>query len=51
MKYKRPPPATVNYPGKDETINKKIIDETLYVDPTEAKLPHVPGKFKGTIGF
>lgn len=51
LKYQRPPPTTVNYPRKDESINQQLINETLYLDPAEAQIPHVPTKFKGSYRF
>lgn len=51
LKYQCPPPATVNYPRKDETIDLQVVNEALYRDPAKAQLPHVPGKFKGSYRF
>lgn len=51
LKYKRPPPASVNYPRKDESIDLQVVNEALYRDPAEAQIPHVPRKFKGSYSF
>ncbi|KAF7139127.1 hypothetical protein RHSIM_Rhsim07G0099400 [Rhododendron simsii] len=46
--YERPPPKSVNYP-RDEKIDDGLINNVLYTNPKNAKLPHVVGGFRDDI--
>lgn len=47
----RPPPESVNYPQKNVTIDSGVVNNVLYVDPSKASDPHMPGNFKGSVRF
>ncbi|KAF7150506.1 hypothetical protein RHSIM_Rhsim02G0091300 [Rhododendron simsii] len=46
--YERPAPETVNYP-RDEEIDDGLINNVLYTNPKNAKIPHVVGEFRDDI--
>ncbi|KAH7865711.1 hypothetical protein Vadar_010167 [Vaccinium darrowii] len=48
LKYKRPDPSTVNYPGKVE-IDEKGLKETLFKDPQTGMNPIIPSRFNDEI--
>ncbi|KAF7131954.1 hypothetical protein RHSIM_Rhsim09G0079300 [Rhododendron simsii] len=45
LNYERPPPESINCPRED-FASRDEVNQALYVNPAEAKRPHVPGKFK-----
>ncbi|KAH7857396.1 hypothetical protein Vadar_012191 [Vaccinium darrowii] len=48
LKYKRPDPSTVNYPGGVEIV-EELLRETLFKDPQKGMNPIIPSRFSDGI--